>query len=48
MKIEKWIYNGKEVNVPILENYEMEPKEEFDSNVDLIEDLGNLEDNDEH
>lgn len=28
MRIEKWIYEGKEVEVPILEDYEIETNED--------------------
>ena len=48
MKIEKWIYKGKEVNVPIVEENEIETNEdiEMDKTLDLTEVL-ELGDNNE-
>lgn len=49
MKIEKWIYKGKEIDVPILENDEIETNEEIelDKTKELTEILNNVGENNE-
>ena len=49
MKIEKWIYKGKEVEIPILEENEIETNEdiELDQTKDLTKELENIGDNNE-
>lgn len=50
MRVEKWIYKNKEIDVPILEEDEIETNEDIDyleNTVDLtktIEDLGDKDD----
>ena len=47
MKIEKWIYKGKEIDVPIFEEEEIEKNEEipeFENTIDLTEVLNNIGD----
>lgn len=48
MKIEKWIYKGEEINVPIVEEDEIEKNlEELENTLDLSKELSNLGDNNE-
>ena len=51
MKIEKWIYEGKEIEVPIMEEEEIEKNEDFNSNLEntlqLSEELKNIGDKNE-
>lgn len=47
MKIEKWIYKGKEIAVPILEKDEIETNEDVDyleNTIDLTKTIENLGD----
>ncbi len=49
MKIEKWIYKGNEIEVPILEDDEVETNEVFENElektIDLTEKLSDLGEN---
>lgn len=46
MKIEKWKFNGKEIDIPILEEEDKEQNEDIEpleSTIDLTETLKNME-----
>lgn len=48
MKIEKWIYKGEEIEVPILEENEIETNEdisELEKTKDLTQELSDIGDN---
>lgn len=50
MKIEKWLYKGKEVDVPIFDEEEIEKNEEIpelENTIDLKEVLNNIGENNE-
>lgn len=50
MKIEKWLYNGKEVDVPIFNEEEIETNEdnpEFENTIDLKQVLNDIGENNE-
>lgn len=50
MKIEKWLYKGKEVDVPIFDEEEIEKNEEtpeLENTIDLKEVLNNIGENNE-
>ena len=50
MKIEKWLYKGKEVDVPIFDEEEIETNEEtpeFENTIDLKEALNGIGENNE-
>ena len=48
MKIEKWIYKGEEIEVPIVDDDEIEKNlEELENTRDLSKELSNLGDNNE-
>ena len=51
MKVEKWIYKGKEIEIPILDDNEVEVNEvfekEIEKTIDLTEKLAGLGENNE-